>query len=570
MDIQRQLPDESQRFFSVDKSWKAIMKRTHGAPNCIQAGTVKGMKETLMKHNEVLDSIQKSLEDYLETKRQLFPRFYFLSNEELLEILAQTRDPQAVQPHLRKCFDALYKLNFGAAAGSQDIVAMVAPEGEVVALPKNLKARGNVEEWLTGVQNAMVTALSRLMKAGVLDYDERPRKEWVLVHAGQIVATTAQIMWSRNTEQALKAKDPVAAMKTWYDTNVSQLADLTALVRGALTKLQRKIIVALVTTDVHARDIVEEMWRAKVDTIGNFTWQQQLRYYWDVTIDDTLVRQSNATIAYGYEYQGCTSRLVITPLTDRCWMTITGAVHLRLGANPAGPAGTGKTESSKDLAKAVGIQCIVFNCSDQIDYKMMGKLFAGLAQSGSWTCLDEFNRIDVEVLSVIAQQLLQLRQGILAGLQVFEFEGRTIKLKKHAVIVTMNPGYAGRTELPDNLKILFRPVAMMVPDYALIAEIILFAEGFDDAKNLSRKMTKLYKLSSEQLSQQRHYDFGMRAVKSVLVMAGALKRGNPDLSGALLLRWLLLRARVCAVSRIVACGGGCVTPARARAQRTAC
>lgn len=139
-----------------------------------------------------------------------------------------------------------------------------------------------------------------------------------------------------------------------------------------------------------------------------------------------------------------------------------------------------------------------------------------------------FNRIDIEVLSVIAQQLLVLREGRIAKKSNINFMGVEIKLLDHHVIITMNPGYAGRTELPDNLQVCFRPVAMMVPNYALIAEIMLFAEGFGDAKTLSRKMCKLYILCSEQLSQQPHYDYGLRAVKSVLVMAGGLKRGHPD------------------------------------------
>jgi dynein heavy chain, axonemal len=222
-------------------------------------------------------------------------------------------------------------------------------------------------------------------------------------------------------------------------------------VRQKISKLERRIIVALVTTDVHARDIAETIANEKVDSLSNFTWQQQLRYYWESDVDDCVVRQSNATFRYGYEYMGCSSRLVITPLTDRCWMTITGAIHLKLGASPAGPAGTGKTESTKDLAKGLGMFCIVFNCSDQIDYKMMAKLFAGLAQCGLWTCLDEFNRIQIEVLSVVAQQLFTLRGALLGGREICHFEGRKIKVQVFSVNVTMNPGYAGRTLLSPSL-----------------------------------------------------------------------------------------------------------------------
>ncbi|XP_036606051.1 dynein heavy chain 6, axonemal [Trichosurus vulpecula] len=549
-DIQRQLPAEAKMFLQVDKSWKEIMRKVNRLPNALRAATQPGLLETFQNNNALLDQIQKCLEAYLESKRVIFPRFYFLSNDELLEILAQTRNPQAVQPHLRKCFDSISRLEFAVLISTEpripgidtepekvftnDILAMLSPEGERVSLGKGLKARGNVEDWLGKVEEAMFTSLRRLSKAAIADYQTKIRIEWVVAgHPSQVVLTVSQIMWCRDLTECLEGEDQdhLQAMEGFEKTNFERLNALAGLVRGSLPKLHRNIITALITIDVHARDIVSELVATKVSTSECFEWQRQLRYYWDLDLDNCVAKMALSQYTYAYEYLGACPRLVITPLTDRCYLCLMGALQLDLGGAPAGPAGTGKTETTKDLAKALAIQCVVFNCSDGLDYKMMGRFFSGLAQSGAWCCFDEFNRIDIEVLSVIAQQLITIRNAKAAKLSRFMFEGREIKLVMTcAAFITMNPGYAGRTELPDNLKALFRPIAMMVPNYALIAEVILYSEGFESSKILARKMTQMYKLCSEQLSQQDHYDFGMRAVKSVLVMAGSLKRENPDLN----------------------------------------
>ncbi|EEZ99537.1 Dynein heavy chain, cytoplasmic-like Protein [Tribolium castaneum] len=549
-DIQRQLPSESKLFIIVDKSWKQIMRRTAKMPLAIEAAFYPDLLEELQKNNALLEQIMKCLESYLEVKRVAFPRFYFLSNDELLEILAQTRNPHAVQPHLRKCFDAIARLEFAAKeeevgitpGGDEDvkksksvtmlttnISAMISPEGERVALTKGLKARGNVEDWLGKVESSMFFALRRLMKGALIDFQQSRRIEWVVRHPSQITLTVSQIMWARGVHAILDHGNAHSNLEKFEQKCIGDLNDLATLIRSDLDSVTRKVLIALITIDVHARDTIRNMVEHGVKKSDSFDWLKVLRYYWDEHLDDCVTRMSSAYYIYGYEYLGASGVLVITPLTDRCYLCLMGALQLDLGGAPAGPAGTGKTETTKDLAKALAIQCVVFNCSEGLDYKIMGRFFAGLAQSGAWSCFDEFNRIDIEVLSVIAQQIITIRNAKAAKLTRFMFEGREIKLvQKCATFITMNPGYAGRTELPDNLKALFRPIAMMVPDYALIAEVILYSEGFESSKVLSQKMVQMYKLCSEQLSQQDHYDFGMRAVKSVLVMAGSLKRANPD------------------------------------------
>ena len=187
-----------------------------------------------------------------------------------------------------------------------------------------------------------------------------------------------------------------------------------------------------------------------------------------------LVAAGDVEAPYGWEWGGAREQMVHTPLTARAYLALLTALDARLGGSPFGPAGTGKTETVKALGGELGRRVVVFNCDDSFDYEAMGRLFLGLCRVGAWGCFDEFNRLEERTISAISQSILAIQTALRGRAAAVEIDGRSVALEQGAaVFVTMNPGYAGRSHLPDNLKALFRAVAMAEPDRQMIAHVML-------------------------------------------------------------------------------------------------
>lgn len=381
--------------------------------------------------------------------------------------------------------------------------------------------------------------MKKICQSAAQDCFSMPLREFIEQYPSQVTLLGIQFLWTNRLQEALskgKKTDKQTDLDKKKKDNDLIMKDLTAMCldESIKSKLIRTKIETLVTIQVYQRDKFDEIITLvksdKLKDENDFDWLKNTRCYWKVEEATVGVAVTDVEFIYSYEFLGAKERLCITALTDRCYVTLSQALGMMYGGAPAGPAGTGKTETVKDLGRTLGIFVVVTNCSDEHKFRDMAKIFKGVCQSGLWGCFDEFNRISLPTLSVVAAQVESITQAKKQKLTSFWFPNEPAKIRlvhACAYFITMNPGYAGRQELPENLKVLFRGVTMMLPNRPTIMMVKLASVGYDKNKPLSIKFNVLYKLCEEQLSKQRHYDFGLRNILSVLRTAGNSKRAEP-------------------------------------------
>ncbi|TNJ29708.1 Dynein heavy chain [Giardia muris] len=606
----------------------------HHAGTIVDTSVLGPFKDTIValeNISAVFSDVQISLRRYLEQKRILFPRFYFLADIDVLEILStgSTKPEATLKQFTKKLFATIESLQFTASGDQIAISGFVSPEGEKVDLLSAVTIAPSAppELWLNRFDIAhkdtlrqqllymlklvpeakssrqinslnlptpnttsqdlattspfdIVTSYS-MVKATVSPFGYDTSDFYQLEDyraaisqkldfqgpSGEILCVGFAVLTTARIDDALYRKDTLAACTEALQANQKQMQQYLAAFSEKLCSA-RISTAAFGTTDyvmglklknmavdiTHYLDVLEELLVQtgtddEVLTARQWIWARELKYRIHRQTQELYVFALDSITPYLFEYQGLQARLIHTPLTSRCYNTLSEAIALRLGGVLQGPAGTGKTESTKALGSKLGRTVLCFNCDTSIERSDLSRLLIGIILSGSIGCFDEFNRLASSVLSAVAtdieaiQKVIFLRSGgILETINEtsgIDFVGKTFTLGEITVpistispysclYVTLNPAsreYRGRSELPHSLTRLLRGCYMGSANTSLIVTTILSTSGFTNAKVLAEKCTLAYLLCARRIPAQVHLDWGLRSMQAVLRQA-ALIRAN--------------------------------------------
>lgn len=530
-EVQSSLPVEFTRFNNITFEFITFLKRINKFSTVIEVLSYREVEKTMQKISDTLVKTRKGLSEFLEKQREMFPRLCFVGNDDLLELIGNGTNVARLGRQLKQMFSGIASVEYDS--NSSSITALISPQDERLELehPISLIKNKDLLLWLCELESEMRSSLSKKV---LLAVDELKlifadgAKEIVeplrsfLVRPCQVSIVAFQVYFTLLVETSL-ANDQLSEARDFYANIIKVLVQITL---ESITLLQRHKLQSIIVEIIHHRDVVEELVNEECKLAA---WNCKQRYYLNSQCNDPLesiiIKLGRSEFFYGFEYQGVPDRLAYTPLVEKCFLSMAQALAQKLGGSPFGPAGTGKTECIKALGINMGRMVLVFNCDETFDYLSMGRILLGISKVGCWGCFDEFNRLETNSLSALSSQICNIERGLKDFSETVEISGRMINVHPDTgIFITMNPGYVGRNELPENLRKQFREFSMHEPEKENIVDVILASHCFLHSALIAKLLTPFVTELASTVTKQPHYDFGLRAIKSILSRCGLTRR----------------------------------------------
>ncbi|XP_041462850.1 dynein heavy chain 8, axonemal-like [Lytechinus variegatus] len=600
----KELPQEAKRFNRIDKSWSKIQRRAYDTRNvlqCTYGGEVP--KGVVLRHiHEELEICFKSLTGYLDKKRQVFPRFYFLSDPVLLAVLSRPFDLESVKPHIRCIFNYVYDIRLeriqlttaqaqrsvapspekgilhsptkelhasptrsgsglgltgiqsrlsvdsrmGAATGMEggvqdgtegglmQAIAVTSKEGELLSLDQEVPIKDGVEVWLKGLKESITKTMSSTVSNMIKDMENSLAvEELAYKYPTQVASLGLNIYWTKECELGImEIRNDRKAIPNTAKKFVTTMSRLTqVLTKGTwkateehVTPLHRWRLESMVAQSYYLRDILDNMGNRKLRELTDFEWRRCIRVYPKQRSDGS--HEPQMTILeerhpYGNEFFGGQSSLVVTPITERCFLTMAMCLNQFRGSALTGGTGVGKTETVKGLAFFLGRYLALFGCSPHTDPAALGKVVQGLAMDGSWGCFDEFQLLHKEAVAMVLDHVHAVISALQARKKMAILgDGEEVTLGRNiALFITVNSETGLHGDIPTDIKLLFRTVSLVVPDMSLILKARCAAYGFRSPKVLADRLKMVVQQCKDQLNPGDTELFNLKSMVTVLLHA---------------------------------------------------
>ena len=415
------LPIETTRFKTINVEFLHLMSKVYRIGKVFDIVAIAEFADSLKRFENLFDGLQMSLGEFLSLQRQKYPRFFFIGDEDLLEILGNSKDDEQMQRHIRKMIPGIASIHFHHETG--DVVAIESAEREVISLVRPVHRKDlNLVIWLKTLEDVVCESLSQDLETSMsinnFLNDGFGIYEWIEVTPCQIAILRLQIWWTDVVERALRF--PKSSTSHSLSDTLSHLEKVLEYLASLLVKeletLCRRKVESVLMELVHQRDVVTKLISDSIQSDDDFSWKSYMRYYYINTENNprrkVSIQISNVCFFYGYEYLGVIDRLVQTPLTNRCYSALSQALKYQLVGSPFGPAGTGKTETVKALGAHLGRLVLVFNCDEHFNIASISRILVGICKVGAWGCFDEFNRLEERILSSVSQQIHSIQDGL--------------------------------------------------------------------------------------------------------------------------------------------------------------
>ncbi len=521
-DVAKKLPTEAKRFHAVDKNYLKTMKKVCEVTSVIQCCGSDWVQNFLPVVMSQLQLVFKSMSNYLDQKRSIFPKFYFVSDHCILDLMANTRDSELLQYNMQLVFPGCSRMLLEEQPNNcYSIVGIVTTGGETVLFGSQIMITGQLEDWLTKTLHEMQESLKSALANAMDESASTHISEYASQVHMQVGVVALQAIWTREVQDAiLKSKVDKTAIglaSKKVAATYQSLVRLRQLRQTSWSGSQMKALEMYVATQSYLKDAIEEVIRKKVTQIGDFDWQRLGRMYWSEEDRSCKASIGCKDFRYSFEYLKAEGRIFVFAHTERAYYRMIQTLASANGTLLLGQAETGKTETIKSLACFLGkmVQCI--DCALNLDFQTISKSNIGIASSGCWGCYKNIDSMSQSILSLFVQNV----QCVLSALrekkdQIVFTDGEIVQVDPRCGYFVVTSKMPSNFRMTTYLKSCFRSYCFCEPDIDALLKIKFVTMGADDAGTLSRKLGLVLKSMRDIFGKMSAQSFGLRSLLVLL------------------------------------------------------